>query len=75
MKGLTARQEEILRYLIAFTRGRHYQPNYREIGNRFNITSTQGVSDHIKALHRKGYIKVTGQSRAIRISDDVWDRY
>ncbi len=75
MKGLTARQEQVLRYLISFTVVNHYQPGYREIGIALGITSTQGVSDHLRAIEKKGYIELTGQSRCIIMSDAVWNRY
>lgn len=36
------------------------QPSYREIGDAMGIRSTNGVSDHIKALIRKGYLERLG---------------
>jgi repressor LexA len=34
-----------------------YPPTLREIGNHMGIRSTNGVSDHLKALERKGYLQ------------------
>jgi repressor LexA len=41
----------------------------REIGKRFEIASTNGVNDHLRAIERKGWIqKGKGKaSRAIRV--------
>jgi repressor LexA len=42
-------------------------PTYREIGDALNISSTNGVSDHVKALIRKGYIeKPKGRGNSAR---------
>ena len=62
--SLTTRQLEIL----AFIRERHatsgVPPSIREIGDEFGIRSTNGVSDHLKALVRKGAVrKLEGQAR------------
>ena len=68
MKGLTARQEEIYRYLVEHARETGYPPTIREIGFRFGIRSTKGVVDHLTALERKGYIsRVLGKSRALEL--------
>jgi SOS-response transcriptional repressor LexA len=44
-------------------------PTYREIGAVMGITSTNGVHDHLAALHRKGYIELRhdGKARSIRL--------
>jgi len=47
-------------------------PTYREIGAALGIGSTNGVSDHIKALVRKGYLERRGgrgAPRALSITD------
>ncbi|MCA9522077.1 MAG: transcriptional repressor LexA, partial [Myxococcales bacterium] len=36
---------------------RGYPPTIREIGAHMGIGSTNGVSDHLKALERKGYLE------------------
>lgn len=71
---LTARQRNILDYIIEYQDGHGFPPTIREIGEFFNIKSTNGVSDHLRALERKGYIARSGQqSRGLSIlkgSDD-----
>jgi repressor LexA len=63
---LTARQKAIYDFLLKSIREQGYAPSIPEIGARFKIASTNGVSDHLKALERKGYIRRAGK-RAIEI--------
>ncbi len=56
MDELTDRQKEILRYIAKTTEERGFPPTIREIGGEFDIKSTNGVNDHLKALERKGYL-------------------
>lgn len=66
--ALTARQRNILDYLVGYIDDHGYPPSMREIGNFFSIKSTNGVSDHLRALERKGYIsRSDGQSRGMTI--------
>lgn len=58
---LTARQQNILDYLISFVGEHGYPPSMREIGEFFGIRSTNGVSDHLRALERKGFISRSAQ--------------
>jgi repressor LexA len=65
---LTARQKEIYDFLLRVIREKGYAPSIPEIGARFNIASTNGVSDHLKALEKKGYIRRVGK-RAIEVAN------
>ncbi len=56
MKRLTERQREVLRIIVASIEEQGYPPTLREVGDRLGIRSTNGVSDHIKALTRKGLL-------------------
>jgi repressor LexA len=66
LPSLTARQRQIYDFLPKAIREQGYAPSIPEIGARFNIASTNGVSDHLKALEKKGYIRRAGK-RAIEI--------
>lgn len=69
MKGLTARQEQVLGFIAETIRERGFPPTIREIGSALSIRSTNGVNDHLKALERKGYIERSGaKSRAILVT-------
>jgi repressor LexA len=63
---LTARQKQIYDFLVRTIREKGYAPSIPEIGAKFKIASTNGVSDHLKALERKGYIRRVGK-RAIEV--------
>jgi repressor LexA len=69
MIALTEKQASILRWFLAYTFERMYQPSMREIGAEFGIKSTNGVNDHLMAIARKGYIEFGDRirSRAIEI--------
>ncbi len=63
---LTTRQKQIYDFLLRSIREKGYAPSIHEIGARFKIASTNGVSDHLKALEKKGYIRRVGK-RAIEV--------
>ena len=65
-KALTSRQEEILEYIKKYSKENKMPPTVREIGNRFEISSTNGVRSILAALIRKGFI-----SRAPRLSRGI----
>lgn len=66
LSHLTARQKQIYDFLFKTIREKGYAPSIPEIGARFKIASTNGVSDHLKALEKKGYIRRVGK-RAIEV--------
>ncbi len=67
-KGLTPRQEEILEYIKKYSKENRMPPTVREIGNRFEISSTNGVRSILAALIKKGYINRSPRlSRGIEI--------
>jgi len=66
LPSLTPRQKEIYDFLVKTIREKGYAPSIPEIGSRFKIASTNGVSDHLKALEKKGYIRRVGK-RALEV--------
>ncbi len=66
-RGLTDKQERILAMILGYVEDKGYPPSIREIGNAFNISSLRGVTVHLDALERKGYIKRANTSRSITI--------
>ncbi len=64
---LTQRQREILDFISASIMERGFPPTLREIGEHFQIRSTNGVNDHLKALEKKGHLRREDlKSRAMR---------
>ena len=68
----TRRQLEALNSIRAFIKVNGFSPTLRELGGALGITSTNGVSELVAALERKGLIERTpGKARTIRPTSDV----
>ncbi len=67
-KGLTKRQEMILQYILDYVQREGYPPSIREIGRDFEIGSLRGVTVHLDALERKGYISRSNTPRSIKVT-------
>src|SRR5437773_3330652 len=62
------RAMEILEYLQRFSRSHGYPPTIREIGEAFEIHSTNGVRYYLQMLERAGHMKRSSKlSRGIEI--------
>jgi repressor LexA len=55
VKGLTARQQEVLEFIKHYIEQNSYAPAVRDIAKHFGIT-VKASHDHLKALERKGAI-------------------
>jgi repressor LexA len=66
-KGLTKRQQLILQYILDYVQREGYPPSIREIGRDFSIGSLRGVTVHLDALERKGYISRSNTPRSIKV--------
>jgi repressor LexA len=63
---LTAKQREVLEWMQA-NMG-YFSPTVREIAQQFGFKSPNGVTCHLKALERKGYIRMAqGRARGIEV--------
>jgi len=63
---LTARQREVLEWIKANMA--YYSPTVREIAAAMSIKSPHGVTVHLEALERKGYIRMAnGKARGIEV--------
>lgn len=56
MVKLTEKQQQILDYILEYSRDNSYPPTLKEIGAQFNITIGT-VQDHISALQKKGSLE------------------
>lgn len=65
--NLTTRQESILKYIVDYIQTNSYPPTIREIGSQFEISSLRGVTVHLDAMERKGYISRGKNPRTIQI--------
>lgn len=67
MIKITARQEEVLHYIHRVAKKNGYPPTVREMMDGLHIGSIRGVTVHLDALKRKGYILRSPSSpRAIK---------
>jgi len=68
VKRITERQAEVLETIISYINEHGYPPTLRWLGDWLGIASTNGVSDHLRALEKKGYIYQSGMaSRGITV--------
>ena len=68
MEQLTKRQKAVFVFIRDKIVNRGYGPTVREIGERFKISSPNGVMCHLRALEKKGLItREPNRSRAIQL--------
>ncbi len=67
MKQLTARQREVLQAIQDYQAERGYMPSIRELCKLLSISSLRGVTIHLSALEKKGWIQRESTSRSIRL--------
>lgn len=67
---LAKRQQELLFFLHQYQTENYISPSIREMCEKMGILSSNGVSNHLLALERKGYIEKIGKgkSRAWRLT-------
>lgn len=77
LKKLSSRQQDLLRFIVQYLLKNFYQPTMREICEAFNWGSTNSVSDHLKAIAEKGWLKLPdyGSCRAIKLSKTAIEVY
>lgn len=69
MEELTPRQNEVLQFLECYLAQHGYPPTMRDIAAHLRISGTLGVSKHLTALEKKGYIRRDpGNSRGISLA-------
>lgn len=69
-KELTKRQTEVLDFLRRFKSRNRVAPTYREIADHFGFKSPKAAVDHVRALEKKGYVRLHGnRSRSIEVID------
>lgn len=58
MTDLSRRQSEVLRFIRVFTRSEGYPPTRQEIADHFGFASPNAAAEHVKALAKKGAIRI-----------------
>ena len=66
MKGLTARQEEILNLIKDHLKEKGFPPTRADISKAFGFKSPNAAEQHLRAIEKKGFISIlSGASRGI----------
>lgn len=66
-KELTDKQRAVLECIIDYVTTNGYPPAIRDIGRMMGIGSLRGVTIHLDALEKKGFIRRESTSRSIQI--------
>ena len=70
-KQLTKRQQTVLEAIRSWIRERGYPPTIRELGKLLGIRSLRGVTTHLDAIAKKGFLKREPRARSISLLDLV----
>lgn len=70
-KGLTLRQQEVFNFIIDYIDERGYPPTIREMQVGLGIGSLRGVTIHLDALHKKGFIERLSSKNGPRTSRGI----
>ena len=70
-KQLTKRQHTVLETIKTWIRDRGYPPTIRELGQQLGIKSLRGVTTHLDAIAKKGFLTRESRARSIRLRDLV----
>jgi repressor LexA len=68
-KQLTKRQHTVLQTIREWIREQGYPPTIRELGQKLGIKSLRGVTTHLDAIAKKGFLKRESRARGIRLLD------
>jgi len=68
-KQLTKRQHAVLDVIRGWIRERGYPPTIRELGKQLGIKSLRGVTAHLDAIAKKGFLKREPRARSISLLD------
>lgn len=67
---LTARQQQVLEYILTTVRSRGYPPSVREIGEAVGLSSPSTVHSHLNGLVKAGYVRRDpSKPRALEVID------
>ena len=70
-KQLTNRQHTVLEVIRGWIKERGYPPTIRELGQKLGIKSLRGVTTHLDAIAKKGFLKREPRARSISLLDIV----
>jgi repressor LexA len=66
--ALTEKQENVFHFILRYYKSKGYPPTVKEIQEEFSYRSPTTVSEYLRALTRKGYVRIHPKiSRGIKI--------
>src|SRR5437879_3255268 len=66
-KDLTERQQRVVQAIQSWIGEYGYPPTIRELGKQLGIKSLRGVTTHLDAIAKKGYLSRQRGARGIRL--------
>lgn len=70
MKDAAPRQLEVLAFVHGYRQQHDFAPTRKEIAVGIGLASPAGISQHLEALERKGFVHcLPGKQRAISLTD------
>jgi len=57
MRPLTPRQQQVVEFIVAYSKERGRAPSYREIAAHLGVASVHTVHCHVTSIERKGRIR------------------
>lgn len=71
---LTQRQSEVLAIIRDFIRVNGIAPSHAELAKAIGVSSTRAAADHLKALERKGHIRLhSDKPRGIQLMTEAFE--
>jgi repressor LexA len=70
-KSLTDRQQRVIGAIQSWIRENGYPPTIRELGKQLGIKSLRGVTTHLDAIAKKGYLSRQRGARGIKLLLDA----
>ena len=58
MNGLTEQQQEVFKFIKLYKKSHGYPPSRNEISQGFGWSSANAAQQHLRAIERKGYIRL-----------------
>jgi repressor LexA len=73
---LSKKAQGVFQYIVRFARENGFPPTLREIGEEFEIASTNGVRYFLEILERDGYVRRNGRiSRGLEVPEESLRRF
>jgi SOS-response transcriptional repressor LexA len=70
---LTPKQLKVYKRIVRLIEAKPYGPSFREIGKACNLSSTKTVSDYVKQLEKKGWLRRSDDAtaRSLQLTGEV----